>query len=111
MRNWQKCDISIRSVFIGEIREEFRTAYLVGIGIDNCTIGVMNNQDNFDKEHHVIDNNVMLYYGSSVLVEVKVCDNRLMNVLFLTLTSFESILERNIYSDLLREFVRNGHHV
>lgn len=34
-----------------------------------------------------------------------------MNVLFLTLSNFESIQERSIYPDLLREFVRNGHHV
>lgn len=34
-----------------------------------------------------------------------------MNVLFLTLLSFDSLQERNIYTDLLREFVRNGHHV
>lgn len=34
-----------------------------------------------------------------------------MNALFLTLLSFDSIKERNIYTDLLREFVKNGHHV
>lgn len=34
-----------------------------------------------------------------------------MNVLFLTLVSFESLEEHNIYTDLLREFIRNGHHV
>ena len=34
-----------------------------------------------------------------------------MNVLFLTLVQFDSLQERNIYTDLLREFVRNGHHV
>ena len=34
-----------------------------------------------------------------------------MNVLFLTLVSFSSLQERNIYSDLLREFVKNGHQV
>ena len=34
-----------------------------------------------------------------------------MNVLFLTLVSFESIGERGIYTDLLREFAKNGHHV
>ena len=34
-----------------------------------------------------------------------------MNVLFLTLVSFSSLKERNIYSDLLREFVRNGHKI
>ncbi|MCI8288042.1 MAG: glycosyltransferase family 4 protein [Lachnospiraceae bacterium] len=32
-----------------------------------------------------------------------------MNVLFLTLVSFDSLQERNIYSDLLREFVKNQH--
>lgn len=32
-----------------------------------------------------------------------------MNVLFLTLLSFDSLQERNIYTDLLREFVKNGH--
>lgn len=34
-----------------------------------------------------------------------------MNVLFLTLVSFNSLDERNIYTDLLREFVKNGHKV
>lgn len=34
-----------------------------------------------------------------------------MNVLFLTLLDFNSINERNIYTDLLREFIRNGHKV
>ena len=34
-----------------------------------------------------------------------------MNVLFLTLLSFDSLQERNIYTDLLREFVKNGHDV
>lgn len=34
-----------------------------------------------------------------------------MNVLFLTLLSFDSLQERNIYTDLLREFVKNGHQV
>lgn len=34
-----------------------------------------------------------------------------MNVLFLTLYSFNSLKERNIYPDLLREFVKNGHEV
>ncbi|MCR5837638.1 MAG: glycosyltransferase family 4 protein [Lachnospiraceae bacterium] len=34
-----------------------------------------------------------------------------MNVLFLTLLSFNSIKERTIYTDLLREFVKNGHNV
>ncbi len=32
-----------------------------------------------------------------------------MNVLFLTLLDFENIEEHNIYTDLLREFYRNGH--
>jgi len=32
-----------------------------------------------------------------------------MNVLFLTLLDFESIEEHNIYTDLLREFRKNGH--
>lgn len=32
-----------------------------------------------------------------------------MNVLFLTLVSFDSLRERNIYSDLLRQFVEKGH--
>lgn len=31
-----------------------------------------------------------------------------MNVLFLTLSNFESLQESNIYTDLLREFIRNG---
>lgn len=34
-----------------------------------------------------------------------------MNVLFLTLLSFDSLMDRNIYTDLLREFVKNGHRV
>lgn len=34
-----------------------------------------------------------------------------MNVLFLTLLSFDSLMDRNIYTDLLREFVKNGHQV
>lgn len=34
-----------------------------------------------------------------------------MNVLFLTLLSFDSLLDGGIYTDLLREFVRNGHRV
>jgi len=34
-----------------------------------------------------------------------------MNVLFLTLIRFDSLQERSIYTDLLREFVKNGHHV
>lgn len=34
-----------------------------------------------------------------------------MNVLFLTLLGFNFLYERNIYTDLLREFVKNGHQV
>lgn len=34
-----------------------------------------------------------------------------MNILFLTLVKFDIIQEHNIYSDLLREFVKNGHEV
>lgn len=34
-----------------------------------------------------------------------------MKVLFLTLADFNSINERNIYTDLLREFVKHGHQV
>lgn len=34
-----------------------------------------------------------------------------MNVLFLTLLDFDTLDERNIYTDLLREFVKNGHEV
>ena len=34
-----------------------------------------------------------------------------MNVLFLTLVEFETLQDRNIYTDLLREFVKNGHEV
>mgnify|MGYP005806197205 FL=1 len=34
-----------------------------------------------------------------------------MNVLFLTLLSFDTLQERTIYTDLLREFVKNGHQV
>jgi len=32
-----------------------------------------------------------------------------MNILFLTLVQFESLQERNIYTDLLREFTKHGH--
>lgn len=34
-----------------------------------------------------------------------------MNILFLTLLDFESLEEKNIYTDLLREFVKNEHKV
>ena len=34
-----------------------------------------------------------------------------MNILFLTLVQFESFNEKNIYTDLLREFIKNGHNV
>ncbi len=34
-----------------------------------------------------------------------------MNVLLLTLIEFDSLHERSIYTDLLREFVKNGHQV
>lgn len=34
-----------------------------------------------------------------------------MNILFLTLLSFDSLQERNIYTDLLREFIKFGHFV
>lgn len=34
-----------------------------------------------------------------------------MNILFLTLNSFSSITENGIYTDLLREFVKNGHNL
>lgn len=34
-----------------------------------------------------------------------------MNILFLTLIEFDSLTERNIYTDLLREFVKAGHTV
>ena len=34
-----------------------------------------------------------------------------MRVLFLTLLDYHSFSERNIYCDLLREFIRNGHEV
>ena len=34
-----------------------------------------------------------------------------MNILFLTLLEFESLKERNIYTDLLREFIKNGHEI
>lgn len=34
-----------------------------------------------------------------------------MNILFLTLLSFDSIQEKSIYTDLLRGFVKNGHQV
>lgn len=32
-----------------------------------------------------------------------------MNILFLILLDFDSIDERSIYTDLLREFYKNGH--
>ena len=34
-----------------------------------------------------------------------------MNILFLTLLSFDSLNERTIYTDLLREFVKHGHRI
>lgn len=34
-----------------------------------------------------------------------------MNVLFLSLMQYSSIHERDIYTDLLREFIRNGHQI
>ena len=34
-----------------------------------------------------------------------------MNVLFLTLSKINNIHERGIYTDLLREFVKNGHKI
>lgn len=34
-----------------------------------------------------------------------------MNVLFLTLLDFDSLDERNIYTDLIREFVKHGHNL
>ena len=34
-----------------------------------------------------------------------------MNVLFLTLLDFDSLDERNIYTDLLREFAKHGHNL
>lgn len=34
-----------------------------------------------------------------------------MNVLFLTLIDFNSLEERNIYTDLLREFTKHDHHI
>lgn len=34
-----------------------------------------------------------------------------MNVLFLSLLDFNSIEEHNIYTDLLREFVKHGHYI
>lgn len=37
--------------------------------------------------------------------------NNKMNILFLTLVQFESFNEKNIYTDLLREFIKNGHNV
>lgn len=37
--------------------------------------------------------------------------NYVMNVLFLSLLDFSTFEERNIYSDLLREFISNGHRV
>lgn len=37
--------------------------------------------------------------------------NSKLNVLFLTLVQFNSLQERNLYTDLLREFTKRGHHV
>lgn len=34
-----------------------------------------------------------------------------MNVLFITLLDFDSLDERNIYTDLLREFIKHGHYL
>lgn len=34
-----------------------------------------------------------------------------MNVLFMSLMEYHSVSERDIYTDLLREFIRNGHRV
>lgn len=34
-----------------------------------------------------------------------------MKIVFLTLSKFNSVDENNLYSDLLREFIKNGHHV
>lgn len=34
-----------------------------------------------------------------------------MNILFLTLLDFNSIDERDIYTDLLREFAKHGHNL
>lgn len=34
-----------------------------------------------------------------------------MNILFLTLLDFNTIYERNIYTDLLREFAKHGHNL
>mgnify|MGYP001861167430 CR=1 FL=1 len=34
-----------------------------------------------------------------------------MNILFLTLLDFQSLDEKNIYTDLLREFIKNDHYV
>lgn len=34
-----------------------------------------------------------------------------MNILFLTLIDFDSLQERNIYTDLLREFIKNKHEI
>lgn len=36
---------------------------------------------------------------------------RYINILFLSLLDFKSLRERNIYTDLLREFQRNGHRI
>lgn len=38
-------------------------------------------------------------------------EDRKRNVLFLTLVQFNSFQERNLYTDLLREFTKHGHHV
>ena len=34
-----------------------------------------------------------------------------MNILFITLIDIQSILNHDIYTDLMREFAKNGHHI
>ena len=34
-----------------------------------------------------------------------------LNILFLSLLDFDSLNERNIYTDLLSEFKKNGHNI
>lgn len=49
--------------------------------------------------------------GMSSILEFTIKEIKFMKVLFLTLLDFDSLDERNIYTDLLREFVKHGHNL
>lgn len=51
---------------------------------------------------------VISYFGTTEDVSAK---DMKMNILFLTLVQFDSFKERNLYTDLLQEFVDQGHFV